>query len=61
MQALIYRLLNKFFMNDIEDEIIKFLRKKDKVVFDIGCFKGNFTSNFIEIDNKRFFMFGNKK
>ena len=62
MQALIYRLLNKFFMNDIEDEIIKFLRKKDKVVFDIGCFKGNFTSNFIEIDNKlgfnsKYYMF----
>ena len=32
MQTLIYNLLNKFFMNEIEDEIIKFLRKDNKLI-----------------------------
>ena len=49
-------------MNEIEDVIIKLLRKEDKIVFDIGCFKGNFTSNFIKNDYKlgyksTFYMF----
>ena len=39
MQTIIYNLLNKFFMNEIENEIIKLLRTKDKIIFDIGCFK----------------------
>ena len=52
MQALIYQLLNKFFMNQIEGEIIKFIRKDKKIIFDVGCFKGNFTSNFIKNDKK---------
>ena len=45
-------MLNKFFMNQVEGEIIKFLKKKDKVIFDIGCFKGHFTKNFIKNDIK---------
>ena len=36
MQTLIYNLLNKFFMNEIEDEILKLLKKRDKIVFDIA-------------------------
>ena len=39
-------------MNEIEDEIIKFLRKDNKIIFDVGCFKGNFTNNFIKNDKK---------
>jgi len=62
MQAIIYNLLNRFFMNEIENEIIKFLRRENKIIFDIGCFKGNFTSNFIKREDKlgyesTFYMF----
>ena len=49
-------------MNEIENEIIKFLRTEDKIIFDIGCFKGSFTSNFIKREDKlgyksTFYMF----
>ena len=39
MQHLIYYLLNKFFMNNIESEILKYLNKKNKIIFDVGCFQ----------------------
>ena len=62
MQHIIYYLLNKLFMNEIESEILKYLKKKDKIVFDIGCFQGNFTKNFIKNEKKlgiksNFFLF----
>ena len=49
-------------MNEIEDEILKLLKKRDKIVFDIGSYKGNFTKNFLKNDNKlgyksKFYMF----
>ena len=49
-------------MNEIENEIIKFLRRENKIIFDIGCFRGNFTSNFIKREDKlgyksTFYMF----
>ena len=62
MQDTIYYLLNKFFMNEVESEILKYIKKKDKIVFDIGCFRGNFTKNFIKNEQKlgiksNFFLF----
>ena len=42
MQRAIYYLLNKFFMNEVEDEILKYFKKKDKIVFDVGCFSRKF-------------------
>lgn len=52
MQSLIYSILNRIFMNKIEHEINNYLIKKNKIVFDIGCFRGSFTTNLIKEENK---------
>ena len=62
MQSIIYYLLNKIFMNEVEEEILKYSSKGDKIVFDIGCFRGGFTKNFIKNEKKlgmesTFFLF----
>ncbi len=62
MQNIIYYFLNKVFMNEVEDEILKYSKKVDKIVFDIGCFRGGFTKNFIKNEKKigiesNFFLF----
>ena len=62
MQNIIYYLLNKLFMNEVEDEILKYTKKEDKIIFDIGCYRGNFTKNFIKNEKKigiesNFFLF----
>ena len=49
-------------MTEAEGEILKYFKKKDKIVFDIGCFRGNFTKNFIKNEKKlgiksNFFLF----
>ena len=49
-------------MNEVESEILKYIKKKEKIVFDIGCFRGNFTKNFIKNEKKlgiksNFFLF----
>ena len=54
MERLIYYLLNKFFMNPVEKEIIKYLDNKNQIVFDVGCFRGTFTKKLI----KRGYKFG---
>ena len=62
MQRLIYYLLNRFSSNEVESDIIEYLKKKDKIVFDVGCFRGTFTENFIKNEQKlgiksNFFLF----
>ena len=62
MQRLIYYLLNVFSSNEVESDIIQYLKKKDKIVFDVGCFRGTFTENFIKNEQKlgiksNFFLF----
>ena len=49
-------------MNEVEEEILKYSSKGDKIVFDIGCFRGGFTKNFIKNEKKlgmesTFFLF----
>ena len=46
MEKLIYNIFNKIFMNDVEKELLNYIEEeKDKVIFDVGCFRGNFTRN----------------
>ena len=52
MQRYIYYILNKFFMNEVENEILMHLDKKNKIIFDIGCFRGSFTKNLIKNEIK---------
>ena len=49
-------------MNEVEEEILKYSSTGDKIVFDIGCFRGGFTKNFIKNEKKlgmesTFFLF----
>ena len=49
-------------MNEVESEILNYLNKENKIIFDVGCFRGNFTKNIIKNENKhglksRFFLF----
>ena len=62
MQSIVYYILKKIYAHEIESQILKYFKKKDKIVFDIGCFKGDFTENFIKNEQKlgiksNFFLF----
>jgi len=48
MQRIIYYLLNKFLMNPVEEDIVKYLDYKNKIIFDIGCFRGTFTKKLLK-------------
>ena len=53
MQKTIYYLLNKFFMNEVENKILSYFKKiNKKIVFDVGCYRGNFTTNFIKNEKR---------
>ena len=39
-------------MNEVENEILKYASKKNKIVFDVGCFRGTFTKSLIKSENK---------
>ena len=62
MQNYIYYIVNKFLMNSIEKEIVKYLDKKEKIVFDVGCYRGIFTKKLIKYGRQlgkkfNFFLF----
>ena len=62
MEKIIYYLLNKFFMTNIEKEILGYIKNKKQIIFDIGCYKGYFTKGIIENDKrslrgKKFYLF----
>ena len=60
---IIYNFVDKFLMNDFTDPIVKILNEDEKkenfIIFDIGCFRGNFSINLkkkIAIDSD-FYLF----
>lgn len=63
MEKLIYSIFNKIFMNEVESELLEYFGdEKNKVIFDVGCFRGNFTKNIIKHESKKnlqtkFFLF----
>ena len=65
MEKLIYNIFNKIFMNEVESELLDYIREEEnKVIFDVGCFRGNFTKNIIKHESKNaiksnFFLFIN--
>jgi hypothetical protein len=42
---LLYNLVDKFLMRDFSDELINKLNSKKPIIFDVGCFIGNFSRN----------------
>ena len=63
MEKLIYNIFNKIFMNEVENELLEYIgAEKDKIIFDVGCYRGNFTKNIIKLESKKniqsnFFLF----
>ena len=55
MQKIVYYLINKFLMNNVEVELLNYLKnkEKEKIIFDVGCFYGNFTENIIKHESKK--------
>ena len=66
MEKLIYNIFNKIFMNEVENELLGHIgEEKNKIIFDVGCFRGNFTKNIIKLESKKkiqsnFFLFDPK-
>ncbi len=52
MQKFIYYIINKLFMNEVEGELLDLFDFKKKIVFDVGCNRGNFTKNVINLEKK---------
>ena len=40
-------------MNEVESELLKILGDEKKIIFDIGCYRGNFTKNIIKHEIKK--------
>jgi FkbM family methyltransferase len=52
MQKIIYTIINKLFMNEIESDLLNLIKEENKIIFDGGCFRGNFTKNLIKQEEK---------
>ena len=56
----LYNLIDKFLMRDFTELIIKNLKTKKPIIFDVGCFIGNFSRNLkkkLNLKNKNFYLF----
>ena len=58
---IMYNLVDKFLMNSFDDEILKELKdKKQPIIFDIGCYKGNYSRNLnkkLKLSKNNFYLF----
>ena len=57
---LLYNLVDKFLMRDFSDELINKLNSKKPIIFDVGCFIGNFSRNLkkkLNLKSKNFYLF----
>ena len=62
MEKILYNLWVKIWMNDIESELLDLVDKKDKIIFDVGAFRGVFTNNLIKHEtlkgnNSKYYLF----
>ena len=53
MQIIIYNIINKLFMNEVESDLLNLIKEEKKIIFDVGCFRGNFTKNLINKEKKK--------
>ncbi len=47
-------------MNEIEDDLVKLIQSEEQIIFDVGCYRGNFTKNILQskkAKNKEFKFF----
>jgi hypothetical protein len=59
MQRLIYTIGNKIFMNEVENELLQLL-KKNKIIFDVGCYRGFFTKKILKkepLSKNKYYLF----
>ena len=57
---ILYNLIDKFLMNDFNSEIKKQLKGRNLIIFDIGCFNGNFSRKLkkdLNLKNQSFYLF----
>ena len=57
---ILYSLVDKFLMRDFTDLIIKNLKSKKPIVFDVGCYIGNFSINLqkkLSLSKTSFYLF----
>ena len=57
---ILYNLVDKFLMNNFTKDILKNLRTKKPIIFDIGCFNGNFSRHLktkLNLSRKNFYLF----
>ena len=51
MDKIIYNIWVRIFMNDIESKLLDLINVKDKIIFDVGAYRGIFTSNLMKKEN----------
>ena len=57
---ILYNLIDKYLMRDFTELIIKHLRTKKPVIFDVGCYIGNFSKNLekkLNLKKNSFYLF----